>query len=147
MAITQWNPWNIYSPSVSKWPGFWDHNGIQDSVSEGLDVYETESDVVVEAAMPGFTEDEVNITFEEGILRVFGQKSISEEDQKKRKNVYRAGRADTYEYMTTLPRSVDAGEISAEIDNGIVKVKAPIAQESKPRQIKATKRKKSKNGS
>ena len=104
-------------------------------VGDNLDVYETDNEVVVEAAVPGIPANQVNVTFEDGVLRIKADYEETEGDKTKKKAVYRQQRTVHFDYTTTLPRSVDATKISAEVDNGVVTVKAPITEESKPKRI------------
>lgn len=135
MAIIRWQPIdlsNVFNrvPSVlsdNEWPDVF--------LANDLDVYETDSEVVVKAPVPGIPTDKVNVTFEDGVLRIEGHYEESEEDKKKKKNVYRSRRAVDFNYATTLPRAVDANKIEATCDNGIITVTAPLAPEAKPKKI------------
>lgn len=42
-------------------------------MTEGLDVYETADEVVVKAAVPGVPADKIEVTFEDGVLRIRGK--------------------------------------------------------------------------
>ena len=113
---------------------FWeDEDFFPANASSGLDVYETDSDVVVKAAVPGIRPEEVDITFEDGVLRI--QAEHKEHEEEKKKVVYQADRASHFSYTTTLPRAIDAGNIKAEVEDGVVVVTAPLAPEAKPRKI------------
>ncbi len=131
MAIVKWNPrgfWNF--------PTFLDDEEFSDlTVTEGLDVYETDNDVVVEAAVPGLREKDVNVTFEDGVLRINGRREETEEEKQKKKVVHRLQKISAFDYTATLPRPIDGAKIEAEIDNGVLIVKAPIAPEAKPKKI------------
>lgn len=135
MAIIKFNPFSPWSndrffsllDEDDSWP--------QVKVTEGLDVYETDSDVVVKAAVPGIPSDKVEITFEDGVLRISARDEETKEDKDKKKVVYRQQRASYFDYTTTLPRAVEGNKISAEVNDGVVTVKAPIAQEAKPKRI------------
>ena len=105
------------------------------TVTEGLDVYETENEVVVKAAVPGVPADKVEVTFEDGVLRIRGKVEETEEEKKRKKVVYRAQRMAAFDYTTTLPRAVSSEKIQAEVKDGVVTVKAPIAAQAKPKKI------------
>jgi HSP20 family protein len=135
MAIVKFNP---FSPWISDriTPFFDDEdNWPMTKVTDGLDVYETDSDVIVKAAVPGITADKVNVTFEDGVLRISAKAEETKEDREKKKVVYRQQRMSYFDYTTTLPRSVVGDKISAEVTDGVVTLKAPIAQEAKPKRI------------
>ncbi len=138
MALTKWNPYQ--SSPWPLWPFYPKDDWVRGDSADGLDVYETDGEVVVEAAIPGLRDRDVNVSFEDGILRVWGERDISDGDRKKRKNVYRESTYTSFDYMTTLPRTVDPDKISADVEDGIVYVTAPIARESRPKRIEAKKR-------
>jgi len=105
------------------------------TMTEGLDVYEEDDKVVVKAAVPGIPADKVEVTYEDGVLRIKGKYEEKEEEKKKRKVVYRMDRVTSFDYTTTLPRPVDEKSIEAKVENGVVVVSAKIAEEAKPKKI------------
>ncbi len=105
------------------------------TMTEGLDVYEEDDQVVVKAAVPGVPADKVEVTFEDGVLRIRAKVEEKEEEKKKRKVVYRMDRVASFDYTTTLPRPVDEKTLEAKVENGVVVVSAKIAEEAKPRKI------------
>lgn len=135
MAIVKFSPFSPWIPErflsmfedEDVWP--------QMRVTEGLDVYETDSEVIVKAAVPGVPADKVDVTFEDGVLRIKARIEETKEEKEKRKVVYRQQRVSSFDYTTTLPRAVDAGKVSAEVSEGVVTVKAPIAEAARPKKI------------
>lgn len=135
MSLVKFNP---FSPWVSDrflsvmededtWP--------QTRITDGMDVYETDTDVVVKAAVPGIPADKVNVTFEDGVLRISAKVEETNEEKENKKVVYRQQKMNSFDYTTTLPRAVDGNSISAVVTDGVITVKAPIAQEAKPKKI------------
>ncbi len=135
MAIIRWTPttprWLWQWPNLLEegedWPEL--------TVTEGLDVYETENEVVAKAAVPGVPADKIEVTFENGVLRIRGKVEETEEEKKRKKVVYRAQRLAAFDYTTTLPRAIDAGKLQAELEDGVLTVRAPIAAAAKPKKI------------
>jgi HSP20 family protein len=134
MAIIRFDPW----PSRSWLRPFWsedEEEWPELTMTEGLDVYEEDDKVVVKAAVPGVPADKVEITFEDGVLRIKAKYEEKEEEKKKKKVVYRMDRVASFDYTTTLPRPVDEKSIEAKVENGVVLVTAKIADEAKPKRI------------
>jgi len=134
MALVRWNP--------TLWPSFFDDDfkSIMDwpdisSTTRGLDIYETDNEVVVEAQVPGIPEEKVNVTIEGNVLSVSASHEETEEEKKKKKTVYKATRQTSFKYTTNLPRMVDATKAVAEVTSGVVKVTIPKTEEEKPRKI------------
>ena len=135
MAIVKLNP---FSPWFSDrfLPSFDEEDGWPAvRVTEGLDVYETDKDVVIKAAVPGIPADKVDVTFEDGVLRIKAEAHDTEEEKKAKKVVYRQQKMSYFDYTTTLPRAVDGNRIVAEVNDGVVTIKAPIAEAAKPKKI------------
>lgn len=135
MAMIRWDPFP-FQRSFPKWPQmFGEDEWPEITMNEGLDVYETDEEVVVKAAVPGVTADKVDVTFEDGVLRIKARTEDNKEEKNKKKVVYRQQRVSSFDYTTTLPRAVDADKISADVTDGVVTVRAPIAQTAKPKKI------------
>ncbi len=109
------------------------------TLTEGLDVYEDEESVIVKAAIPGIPENKVEVTFENGVLSIKARTEDTEEEKKKKKVVYRMDRVVSFNYTTTLPRPVDEKSIEAVVEDGVVTVKAKIAEAAKPKKIEVKK--------
>jgi HSP20 family protein len=107
-------------------------------MNQGLDVYEEGENVVVKAAVPGVPADKVEVTYEDGVLRIDAHHEESEEEKNKRSTVYRMERVSNFSYTTTFPRPIDANGISADVENGIVTVTAKIAEAAKAKKIAVT---------
>ncbi|GIW64355.1 MAG: hypothetical protein KatS3mg092_0288 [Patescibacteria group bacterium] len=105
------------------------------TMTEGLDVYEEDDQVVVKAAVPGVPADKVDVTFEDGVLRIRAKVEEKKEEKEKRKVVYRMDRVASFDYTTTLPRAVDEKTLEAKVENGVVTITAKIAEAAKPKRI------------
>ncbi|GIW69381.1 MAG: hypothetical protein KatS3mg101_0128 [Patescibacteria group bacterium] len=140
MAIVKWNKWGL--PSVfgdDFWPSFPRWEEITETPS-GMDIYETDDAIVVEAQVPGIKEENLEVTLEGNILTIKAEQTESEEEKKKKKAVYKSTRQTSFTYSTSLPRVVDAEGASAEIENGVVKVTIPKTEAEKPRKLEIKKK-------
>ncbi len=141
MAIIRLDP---FSPFRSFFrPVSWDNE--QDwpevSMTEGLDVYEEGDSIVAKAAVPGIPADKVEVTYEDGVLRIKARYEESEEEKKKKKVVYRREKVSSFNYTTVLPRAIDEKSIEAEVSEGVVTIRAHIAEQAKPKKIEVKSRK------
>lgn len=105
------------------------------TLTEGLDVYEEDDQVVVKAAVPGIPAENVDIEFEDGVLRIKAQYEESQEEKSKKKIVYRQDRVARFDYTTTLPRPINPKTMEAHVEDGVLKVTAKVAEEAKPKKI------------
>ena len=100
-----------------------------------VDIFETdEHEVVLKAELPDLKREDINLTFENGVLTIKGERKFSEEVQ--RENYHRIERQHgTFSRSFTLPNTVDAGRISATYKDGLLTVRLPQREEAKPKQI------------
>ncbi len=144
MAIIRWNPWNIDRFFEDDWdmPTV---PGISKLMGQGLNLYETEDAIVAEAALPGIPEDKIDVTFENGVVRVSGSAEEKQEEKEKRR-YFMSSMATSYNYSFRVPEGiVSDGEPEAEIDDGILRLTFKKAQKKEPKKIKITKKLKVEN--
>jgi HSP20 family protein len=102
--------------------------------SPAIDMYQTDNDVVVKAAIPGFKADEVQINVTGDVLTLRGE--MKQEDEKKDKAWHiREQRWGSFERSIALPTEVTADKASADFENGILTITLPKAEEVKPKSI------------
>jgi len=91
------------------------------------DVYtEGDKQLTVEAHLPNFNESDIDISVDEGALVVQAEKHEREEDKNK-KYVVRESSTSFYRRIA-LPESADEDNISAEFENGVLKVVVPFKE-------------------
>jgi HSP20 family protein len=139
MALVKWrSPFDTIFPSLVD--DSWLTNLPDLSSASGLNIYETDNDVVVEAAVPGIPEDRVYVSVEGNVLTISASFEETDEQKNKKKVVYRSNRQSSFSYSTSLPRMVDAVRAEAEVENGVVKVTIPKLEEEKPKRIEVKKK-------
>lgn len=104
-----------------------------------VNVYDTEDGVGIEAWVPGFKEDEISVTVDDGQLRIHAERATDEESE--------GGNGDDRKYRrrevtrTVLSRSFrldpsyDASRISAHLANGVLELSLPKSEEAAPQRI------------
>lgn len=96
-----------------------------------LSVWQDDANVYVEADMPGFKSDEIEISLEQRTLMIGGE----------RKRVERPGDGydsrlyGRFEHRVVLPVDVQADQVVAEFDCGVLKLTLPKSEAAKPRRI------------
>jgi HSP20 family protein len=102
--------------------------------SPAVDMYQTDDEVVVRAALPGFKSDEVQINVTGDVLTLRGE-TKHEEEQKERAWHIREHRWSSFERSIALPTEVRADKAVADFENGILTITLPKAEEVKPKTI------------
>ena len=105
-----------------------------------IDMYQTNDDVVVKAAVPGFRPDQVQINVTGDVLTIRGEVSHEEENTSSLRRDDRAWhirehRLGSFERSVALPLPVVSDKATAEFENGILLITLPKAEEVKPRTI------------
>jgi HSP20 family protein len=99
-----------------------------------IDMYQTDDEIVVKAALPGIKGDEVQINITGEVLTLKGE--VKHEEEKKEKAWHiREQRYGSFERSVVLPTDVVADKAKAEFENGILTITLPKADEVKPRTI------------
>jgi len=100
-----------------------------------VDIYETDAhEVVVKAELPDMKREDINLTFENGVLTLKGERKVQQEVKKE--NYQRIERRHgVFSRSFTLPNTVDAGKISASYKDGVLTIRLPQREEAKPKQI------------
>lgn len=86
----------------------------------------------LELEMPGVNKDGVEITLEDGKLTLLGRRAEAEVAGKL---VYRERSQAEYRRVFDLDPSIDAGKVTAGIEQGVLRVRLPKAEQAKPRKI------------
>ena len=151
-----WNEWrdlNALSRVMDRWVNeafgdrmsvAWNNGYNVDAPS--LDVAETPEAYTVKASLPGWKPEDVDITFENGVVTLKGElKSESENgngeapekntDPKTKYHFKEIRKASFYRQLS-LPTEVQAEKASAQFENGLLTLTLPKAEVVKPKQIK-----------
>jgi HSP20 family protein len=99
-----------------------------------VDIQESEEGYRLHVELPGLTKDDINITLENNVLRLTGERKF-EKDVKK-ESYHRIERAyGTFARAFALPQQVNAEKVQAAFENGILTITVPKAEAAKPRKI------------
>jgi len=99
-----------------------------------VDIRETEEAYEVMADLPGFDKNDVEITLENNILTLRGERKWEGDEEKQSyRRIERAYGEFTRSFG--LPTQVDAEKVLAKFTDGVLTVTIPKAEESKPRRI------------
>jgi len=117
-------------------PRGWGFAG-SDSLGLPLDVTNGKDELVVEAALPGFTPEDVEITVEDGTLSIRAD-SQTESSHGEGESLVKEIRRGSVSRIVSLPTGLEPDKASATFENGILTLRIPRAEAVKPRQIRIT---------
>ena len=106
-----------------------------------VSVEERDREVLLTAELPGMTEDSVEITLENNVLTISGEKRETREEDEPSGKYHLVERSfGSFRRSFTLPRTVRGEGITAGFDNGLLTVRLPKAEEALSRKIEVARR-------
>jgi len=96
-----------------------------------VDIFETDQDYTLVASVPGFTQDQVEITFEDGILSI---KATAGELKAPGRWLRQERPYGSFVRRLEVPQQVEIGKINAAFDNGVLTITIP--KTAKPQPVK-----------
>ena len=102
-----------------------------------VDVKEDEKAFHVTADLPGLSDKEVEVSFDDGVLTLRGEKKVKRDEAK---GIWHVTERSTGSFAKRigLPGEIDAGKIEAVFDKGVLSVTLPKQPEEKTAAKKIT---------
>jgi len=103
----------------------------------GVDVREDADHIYVEAELPGFKKDDVDITLENNTLTISAERKEEQEQGNKDKGdwLLRERRYSRFLRSFTLPPTVDERSVDAKLNEGVLTITLTKREETKPKKI------------
>jgi HSP20 family protein len=96
-----------------------------------MDLVETDDHLVLRADLPGLKREDVDIEVKDGLLTISGERKAEQEERSE--GFYRVERAfGSFSRSLSLPDGVHAQQVSADFANGVLEVRIPKPEETKP---------------
>jgi HSP20 family protein len=129
---TMLNLWNPFDELMND--ALWARQNAERAHQPAVDVRETEAAYVIEAELPGFKPENVDVNVDNQVLTVSAERSHTEEET--RKGFHRIERrTGKFRRSFTLPESVDAENIAADLRDGVLSILVPKREAVRPRKI------------
>ncbi len=144
MELVRWTPWNdtrALSGCINRMfnDSYFSAQGGNDGMTStpwnpAVDVYEEDGAYVVKAELPGMEKKDITVDLKDGVLAVSGERS--RENEAKEGKYYRRERVfGKFRRSFSVPDAVDPDKITAEFNDGVLKIGIPKPEEKKPRQV------------
>jgi HSP20 family protein len=145
MALVRWEPFrelaalqnemgrwmNQLAGGVGTTPG----NGQASTWLPAVDVWETDSELVLSFDLPGIPEEKVAVELDDNILTVSGERERTQEHSTDR--FYRFERRfGHFSRSVTLPAGIKEDQIKADYKDGVLEIRVPKPEEQKPKRIR-----------
>jgi HSP20 family protein len=109
-------------------------NDVVGSWSLALDVAEKDDVFTIKASLPGISPDQLNVTLEDNVLTVQGELKEDETIEEETYHI-RERRFGSFSRSLRFPVPVNAKDINATYQNGVLTLTVPKAEEVKPKRI------------
>jgi HSP20 family protein len=109
------------TPKISEW-------------NPAVDIVESSDAYTLTADLPGLTKADVNLTVEEGVLTLTGERKAEKSESNKFGHRYERAYG-KFSRSFELGSTVETGKIKAEFKNGMLKVELPKVEASKPYEV------------
>jgi len=124
MTIVRWDPFRDFGFTA---PNTW---------TPPVDIFQTgDHELVLKAELPDMSREDIDITVENFVLTVKGEKKLSSEVKEEQYH-HTERRYGTFSRSFSLPQTVDSNRVAAEYKNGVLTVRLPLREEAKARTIK-----------
>ena len=103
-----------------------------------LDVYEDPKSLTVEAELPGFHQDQIDVTLEEGILQIAAERDEKTENREYNYYLHEC-RSGKWSRSIRLPVVVQDDKVTATYNDGVLKIVLEKQETQQTRKIKINK--------
>lgn len=144
MSLIRWEPFTSmdelfsrFPSSLARWPRVFGNGDANLDWAPSVDISETGEEYLIRANLPAVKKDDVEITLDDGMLTLSGERRQKEEqkDEKFHKVESLYG---SFSRTFALPEAIDASSIKAESKDGVLTIHVPKtkAETKKPTTIK-----------
>jgi HSP20 family protein len=139
MSLVKWDPFrelNLFPGSFGRlMDRDWEKAMSTTEWNPSVDIFETDSDIVVKVEAPGMNPKDFDVRLENNALMLKGERKFEKET--KQENYHRVERSyGGFSRSFALPTGVKEDKITAEYRDGILKIVLPKKEEVKPKSIK-----------
>jgi HSP20 family protein len=111
-----------------------ENNGGRDLIP-AVDVSENDDHFTVRAEVPGVKKEDVNVTYENGMLTLSAETRSESEEKEGERVIRQERRYGKYMRSLRLGADIDEGKIKAAYKDGVLEISLPKAEEVKPKRI------------
>lgn len=99
-----------------------------------VELIRKDSELILRADVPGIAKDAIEVTIHDESVTLAGKRA-TEEDRTEGETRYNERTWSEFSRTIRLPAPVEPGEASAELKDGVLEIRIPIASEAKPHRI------------
>lgn len=112
------------------------NDGLGSAWAPAVDIQETDKEVSLIAELPGVSDKDVEVTTDNGILTIRGEKHQERKEGDEGRYHLIERTYGSFSRAFQLPKGIDESKIEADFDNGVLKVRIPKAALPQPKKIR-----------
>lgn len=135
-SLTRWTPFH----RTASWPfDFWSDYAPVRRTSDapfklGVDVIQNPDNYTIEASLPGFSAEDIDVTVDDGVLRIIATNTSGEASESGRYLV-RERRYGKYFRALRVPDGVDVDSATTGYKDGVLKIELPKNDGAQPKRL------------
>ncbi len=144
MSIVRWDPFRELEDMSDRLNRVFGKSGVRSQTGQEsmtvadwtppVDICETEREYLIKTDLPELKREDVKITIQEGVLTLFGERKLEQEE--KGKKFHRVERSYGSFWRTfSLPDKVDETRVTAEFRDGVLTLHLPKSEKARSRTI------------
>ena len=144
MAVSRWDPFRDLSVLQERMNRLFEDAGrgyrgddaaATTTWSPAVDIFETETEIMVKAELPGIERKDIALNLDNNVLTLKGERKFEKETRQE--NYHRIERSyGVFSRAFSIPAIVDEEKIRADYKDGILTIALPKKEQVKPKQIK-----------
>ncbi|MCB2212967.1 Hsp20/alpha crystallin family protein [bacterium] len=141
MSLVRWTPMHSMLRSDNMfdelWKRMWNEENdevVQTVWSPRVDILENDNEYMLTADLPGMKREDIDITLEDGELRISGERKLERGESKDAVRVMERAHG-RFVRSFRLNNSVNTEKIKASFKDGVLSLSLPKAEQKKPKKI------------
>jgi len=141
MTLTRWSPvTGLAALEIDRLNRMFESAFTGEPLSSGawvppVDIVETANqEILIKAELPEMKREDIKVSFENNVLTIEGERKLATPEEREKYHRVERGYG-AFRRSFTMPATVDAAGVQADYRDGVLTIKLPRREESRPRQI------------
>jgi HSP20 family protein len=146
-GMTRWSPWDEFTSLRRQMDDFFTRAFGYTPLSQmipselrgsepDIDIHETQDRVIVFAALPGYSPEQINAEATTDSIMISGERASLHEDNENQGRSRRVTGASRFSISYSLPAEVDPNRVSANFQNGVLRIEMPKTERAQNKGVK-----------
>ena len=141
MSLVRWEPFREMEDFFRQYSPLFGRSAVPRTGGErdaewapAANISETDKEYLIKAELPEVKKEDVKITLENGVINISGERK-QQKEEKGENEIRVESFYGTFSRSFSLPDNIDASGVRAESKDGVLKVRIPKKEMSKPKSV------------